>query len=124
MNHGIPLHLIPAENQVLTENDVEKELNEHFGDCENWIYTEEPDDGKCPYCGNEYVDVTYASNVSDARTGVCPYDTTLCDYIVNFNHQYNHSKSGVRSTACYCSPEHEATLLTFPHDPGEYSLKQ
>lgn len=122
-NHDIPDHLIPDDDTVIAANAEEKRLNKEL-DTERWAYTEEPDDGECPYCGNEYERVSWASNVEDARKGVCPYDTSVSDFIVKFVHSYRDGDAdGVRSVQCFCGPAHSDTLVTFPAT-ADYDIRR
>lgn len=122
-HHDIPPHLIPSEETVLAADDEEKELNKQL-DTEKWVYTEEPDDGLCPYCGCEYERASWASRVKDGTKGICPYDTSISDFIIKFVHKTNVDRvTGTRSVGCFCSPEHEDTLVTYPCS-SDYDIRR
>jgi hypothetical protein len=125
-HHNIPSHLIPSgdEPQVLTADKTEAELNKEL-DTDRWVYTDEPDDGTCPYCGCEYEGVCWASNVQDGRKGVCPYDTSISDFIVKFVHRYGGTRlsTAARTIDCFCGPEHGDTFVTHPCMP-DYDIKR
>jgi len=133
--HDIPAHMMPSgEENVLSASDEEKELNEAL-DTPKWVYKQEPDDGRCPYCGKEYEYSTNASQVTSASKGVCPYPVEkLGDFIVSFVHATSTRKpaafdsngnvsmwSGGDPTSV-CTPEHEDTLVR-PTDRKDYDLK-
>lgn len=111
MNHDIPTWQIPEDNVVLTDDDEERELNEKL-DTPRMVYTEEPDDEICPYCGNPYEGVTWASRVRDGSTNVPKYDTSEGDFIVTFVHQFYRSKHEKVATGVgtFCSPEYDDVL--------------
>jgi hypothetical protein len=125
MNHDIPDHLIPAEETVIAASDEEKELNKTL-ETDRWVFTEKPDDGLCPYCGCEYESVSWASRTKDATKGVCPYDTSISDFIVQYVHSYvNPPRSGLPSAGsvqCFCGPAYDDELLTYPVTP-DYDIK-
>lgn len=106
MKHDIPAHLIPSEDVIFSASEEERELNEQL-DTDRWVYTEEPDDGLCPYCGKEYKRASFASQ--HLSKGVCPYPVEeLGDFIL----QFVHKEGGFRSGRTYfCSPEYEETLV-------------
>lgn len=124
MRKDVPTHLIPTEKLVLTADETEKELNEEL-DTERWVFTDEPEDGVCPYCGNPYEGVTWASRVTNGK-GVCPYDTSTSDFIVQFVHQYHHSiaQDAYKSIQSFCSPEYDDVLITYPADAPDYDIEQ
>lgn len=99
-NHDIPAHLIPDEETVVGASDDEIELNESL-DADHWAYIEEPDDGKCPYCGNYYKYTTKASQVSPVGD-IDPIDKVDHNYIYQFNH--NEMRNQV---SLYCSPHND-----------------
>lgn len=123
MNHDIPEHLIPAQETVVGASEEEIKLNESL-DTDRWVYTEEPDDGLCPYCGCEYKRASWASNHVDAGKGVCPYDTSISDFIVDFVHSENRDRyTGTRSVGAFCSPAYDDEFVTYPNMP-DYDIKR
>jgi hypothetical protein len=130
--HDIPEHLIPSEDTVLAASEEEIGLNESL-DTPKWVYAEEPDDGRCPYCGKEYLSATSASQV--VSKGVCPYPVEEHgDFIISFVHEKSTRKPVAWDSngnvtmwtggdpRTFCSPEHEDTLVRYPCSV-DYSLK-
>jgi hypothetical protein len=121
--HDIPDHLIPSSEAIVTESEAERELNEQL-DTERWVYTSKPDDALCPYCGCEYKRVSWASNYEDATKGVCPYDTSISDFIVKFVHKHNRNFRGeITGPQCFCGPAYDDTFVTFPCST-DYDIKR
>lgn len=117
-NHDIPEHLIPAgEHVVAGEEETdriehENELGEKLGTGKH-VYTEEPDDNRCPYCGKKYDSVTFASRVQSGGKGVCPYPVEEHgDFIVSFQHGEQRTPTGAVQYQAECSIEYEDNLLT------------
>jgi hypothetical protein len=122
MPKDVPAHLLPAGDQIIGAGDDERKLNQQL-DTGRWAYIMEPDDGICPYCGNPYKRASWASRHEDARTGVCPYDVSVSDFIVQFVHQESRHPDGARTVDCFCSPEYDDTLVTHPNHP-DYDIQQ
>lgn len=123
-HHNVPEYLIPDEQTILAASEAERKLNKQL-DTERWVYTSEPDDGKCPYCGCEYIRASWASRHEHATKGVCPYDTSISDFIVQFIHnQRHHEYHGwvngepgtipATSVSCFCGPAYEDNLVSYP----------
>jgi len=119
MKHEIPGHLIPADDTVVGADDDERKLNESL-ETDRWVYTEEPEDGLCPYCECEYERASWASRVTDAGKGVCPYVTSISDFIVQFVHA---TRGGSLDAKCFCGPAYKDTLITYPATP-DYDIKR
>lgn len=122
-NHKIPDHLIPAQETVIGASEEEKELNESLA-TPKWVYTEEPDDGLCPYCGCEYKRLTWAEQVVSGSKGICPYDTSISDFITKFVHKNRRGRDGrINGATCFCSPRYEDDLVSSFATP-DYDIKR
>lgn len=112
--HDIPAHLMPEDDKIVAEpeNRAEAEINAKV-DFPKWVHTSEPEARRCPYCGDHYRHVMWASNVHD-HVGRPVYDTSETDFIIRFVHAdrpYNNPYVRGRHKQ-YCSPRVDFENIT------------